>query len=94
MYALLDSIKAERQSEATDTDNHASTSASERNGSESQGPQAAPVELDTDVRGEVPSIQLSSDTESGESPEKPLVRRVRLPGASQRTSSLKLRRRT
>ena len=96
VYALLDSIKADRQSEAApDVSNHMSTAGTERlDSSVGDGPHEEPVELDTDVAGDVASIQLIvSDGDNSENSEKPSVRRVRLPGASQRTPSLKLRRR-
>lgn len=92
----MDSIKADRQSEAApDTNDHMSTSATATSGSKSGGPLEEPIEIDTD--GDVASIQLTkSDSDSSESSEKPSVsvRKLRLPGASQRTPSLKLRRRT
>lgn len=95
MYALLDSIKADRQSEAApDASNHVSTAGTERLDSSAGGGALEPIELDTDVVGDVASIQLTdSDSVNSKTPEKPSVRRVRLPGASQRSPSLKLRRR-
>lgn len=96
VYALLDSIKADRQSEAApDASNHISTAGIETfDGSEGSGAREEPIELDTDALGDVASIQLiDSDSDKSKITEKPLVRRVRLPGASQRSPSLKLRRR-
>ena len=95
VYALLDKIKAERESEAApDMNDHVSTAETGRSGSSgNEASSEDPIEL-TDVGGEVVSLQPTNPkTDSSDSPEKPLVRRVRLPGARQRTPSLKLRRR-
>lgn len=100
VYALLDQIEADRQADAAEMASHDTATASSRSSSgsasemSSQEPIAQePIELDPES-GDAAVLQLADlDIDMMEGQEKPAVRRRRLPGAAQRTSSLKLRRR-
>ncbi len=101
MYALLDRVKAERQDhEVADVPQHqgnqaASPTNSTTSDSENHSQDVINHDITLDDEGDIATLQLDA-IDGDTSPEQnlPSVRKVRLPGASQRTSTLKLRKRS
>ncbi|KAA6427206.1 MAG: putative ribosome-binding factor chloroplastic-like [Trebouxia sp. A1-2] len=100
VYALLDRVKAERQDhEVADVPQHQVNQAASTNSttsdSENHSQNVTSHDIILDDEGDIATLQLDA-TDSNTSPEQnlPSVRKVRFPGASQRTSTLKLRKRS
>ena len=100
MYALLDRVKAERQDhEAADVPQHHGNQAASPNSttsdSESHSLDATKYDIILGDEGDIATLQLDAiDGDTSPKQNLPSVRKVRLPGASQRTSTLKLRKRS
>ena len=98
MYALLDRVKAERQNSGdADVTRHQDSSAtpsqdSTTSNTERQPQQRAGTELYDEDSIATLQLQAVGDDMTPEQ-KSPSVRKLRLPGASQRTSTLKLRKR-
>ena len=99
MYALLDRVKAERQDfrEADVTRHHDSPAISSEETTVSDNESHSQQHTGTEVYDEdsIATLQLHN-VGSDMTPEQksPSVRKLRLPGASQRTSTLRLRKRS
>ncbi len=99
VYALLDRVKAERQDHGVaDVPEHQGNQAASPNStssdSENHSQEATSHDIVLDDEGDIATLQLDA-IDGDTSPEQnlPSVRKVRLSGASQRTSTLKLRKR-
>lgn len=101
VYALLDRVKAERQDhEVADVSQHqGNQAASPINNTisdfENHSQDGMNHDMSLDDEGDVATLQLDAiDGDTSPEQKLPSVRKVRLPGASQRTSTLKLRKRS
>ena len=101
VYALLDRVKAERQ-------DHGVADVSQHQGNQAASPINNTIsdfenhsqdgmnhDMSLDDEGDVATLQLDAiDGDTSPEQKLPSVRKVRLPSASQRTSTLKLRKRS
>jgi len=101
VYALLDRVKAERQDhEVADVSQHqdnqaASPSDGITSDSENHSQHVINQDIILDDEGDIATLQLDAiDGDTAPEQKLPSVRKLRLPGASQRTSTLKLRKRS
>jgi len=100
VYALLDRVKAERQDHGVaDVPEHQGNQAASPNSttsdSENHSPDATKYDIILGDEGDIATLQLDAiDGDTSPKQNLPSVRKVRLPGASQRTSTLKLRKRS
>ncbi len=96
VYALLDRVKAERQDHDVadlSRDQDSMVTAAEPGNTNGEEPHARYID-DSDDEGSVATLQLHASDDGSLSEKTLSVRKLRLPGASQRTSQLKLRKRS
>lgn len=97
MYALLDRVKAERQDhevmDSSEAEGSTGTSV-HSNMPEQKDHQHVSSDQKSFDEGDLATLQLHAvDDNTSQEHKNPSVRKLKLPGASQRTSTLKLRKR-